>query len=347
MQRNVHRLVLFAVLGTSVLASAACSGSSNDSSTAAAPSSTTELVTTTTAKPLKKLRVAVVTPSAENDLAFSQAMVDAVKLVGTERGADGMSLEVTPQMFDVEKARAALTGYAADGVDVIIAHGSQYGDIVKDLAGQYPQIAFAWGTASDTFGLPNVYAYTVAADEGGYVLGVVASELSKSGKLGVIGPVEVGDAKLYVDGFVKGATENKPSIDASVTYIGSFSDVVKAGEAATTFVDGGADVLTGSSQAVSGAVPVAVGHNAAWFGNQANYDELAPDSVVASQVYHFEGVVRQVLSNTERDKLGGETFELNLANDGLVIEFNPNYKLSTAVKDKATKAEAAVTGEAT
>lgn len=345
MLRRMPRRLALATLGLSVLmVSAACSEKSDTASSAPSTTATTE-APTTTQKPLKKLTVAVVTPSSENDLAFSQSMVDALKVVGIERGADGMALEVTPQMFDVDKARAEIERYASEGADVIFAHGSQYGPIVKDVATAYPDIAFAWGTASDTFGLPNVYAYSVAADQGGYVLGVLASELSESGNIGVIGPVEVGDAKLYVDGFIKGAKENKPSVNATATYIGSFSDVVKAAEAATSFTEAGADVLTGSSQAMSGAVPVAVSADAAWFGNQANYDSLAPEAVVASQVYHFEDVVRQVLNNTERGTLGGESFMLTLANDGVVIEYNPEFELPAAAQEKATAAEARIVAE--
>ncbi|MGE0726546.1 MAG: BMP family ABC transporter substrate-binding protein [Acidimicrobiia bacterium] len=340
MLRRHRRKFVLATLGISVLMVSACSDGGERTSTTAT-TATTE-APTTTVKPLKKLDVAVVTPSAENDLAFTQSMVDALKLVATERGADGMSLQVTPQMFDVEKARAEVERYAAEGVDVIFAHGSQYGDIVKETATAYPEITFAWGTASDTFGLPNVYAYTVAADQGGYVLGVLAAELTESGSIGVVGPVEVGDAKLYTDGFVKGVTETKPEVKTGVTYIGSFSDVVKAGEAAKEFTAGGADVLTGSSQAMSGAVPVAVSAGAAWFGNQASYTALAPDAVVASQVYHFEDTVRQVLQNTERGVAGGQTFTLTLANDGLVIEYNPDYELPGSAREKADAAEARI-----
>lgn len=344
MPRNSRRWFALASVGVSVLmVSAACGDSKSTTDEASATTASTVAETTTTAAPvLKKLSVAVVTPSAENDLAFSQAMVDAVKLVGTERGAEGMEMQVTPQMFDVAKARTALEGYAAEGVDVIIAHGSQYGDIVKDLATRYPTITFAWGTASDTFGLPNVYAYQVAADQGGYVLGTVAGELTKADNIGLIGPVEVGDAKLYLDGFAKGVAESNPSAQTTLTYIGSFSDVVKAGGEATKMTAAGADVLTGTSQAMSGAVPVAVGAGAAWFGNQANYDSLAPEGVVASQVYHFEDTVRDILSNTERGTLGGETYTLTLANDGLVIEYNPKFKLSESARAKGDAAEKAI-----
>ena len=50
-------------------------------------------------------------------------------------------------------------------------------DRFKRLLLIFPDTAFAWGTAVDTFGLDNVSAYTAASNEGGYVLGVIAAEV--------------------------------------------------------------------------------------------------------------------------------------------------------------------------
>lgn len=320
-----------------MFAAAACSNT--DKSTTAETTPTTAAATTTTAKPTKKLSIAVVTPSAADDLAFSQPMIDALQMIAAERGAEFMSLETTTEMFQTDKARQAIIDYADGGANIIVAHSDAFGPIVEELAPQYPNIAFVWGTEIDTFGMPNVYSYGLAADEGAYVMGVLAAEITKTDKVGIVGPIESGDAKLFVDGFSKGVTDTKPSARTDVTYIDSFSDVVKAAAAAQAFTDGGADVLTGSSEAMAGAVPVAVAADAAWFGNQSNQTTLSPDAVVASQVYHFENMLRDVISKVEQGDLGGEEYELTLANHGLVIEYNPNYKLSADARKKADAAE--------
>ena len=48
--------------------------------------------------------------------------------------------------------------------------------------------------------------------------------------IGIVGPIETGDAKLYVDGFVAGVKATDPTIEVNVNYIGSFSDVALAAE---------------------------------------------------------------------------------------------------------------------
>ena len=337
MRPFIRRSTALSAAALCLLAAAACSNSSEP--TAADAPSTTAEATTTTAKPTNKLSVAVVTPSAADDLAFSQPMIDALQMITAERGAEFMSLQTTTEMFQTDKARQAIIDYADGGANIIVAHSDEFGPIVEELAPQYPDIAFVWGTEIDTFGMPNVYSYGLAADEGAYVMGVLAAEITESDKVGIVGPIESGDAKLFVDGFTQGVKDTKPAAQTDVTYIDSFSDVVKAAAAAKAFTDGGADVLTGSSEAIAGAVLAAVAADAAWFGNQSNQISLSPDAVVASQVYHFENMLRDVISKVEQGDLGGEEYELTLANHGLVIEYNPNYKLSADARQKADAAE--------
>ena len=282
--------------------------------------------------PAEPLRIAVVAPSASNDLAFTQSIVDAVDVIAAAH--PGTEVAITDGTFIVEDAAAAIRGYAEEGYDLVIAHGSQYGGSLQEIAGDFPDTAFAWGTAADTFGLPNVSAYTAASDEGGYVMGVMAAALTDSSVIGVVGPIEVGDAKLYVDGFHNGAIAAGAGA-VNINYIGSFSDVALASEAAQAHIASGADVLTGSAQMVVGAVGVAQANGALWFGTQANQTALAPDLVVASQVYKWEVVLREIISDLASGQMGGDAYEIDLANGGLVIEFNDGYDLPADVKAAA------------
>ncbi len=287
----------------------------------------------------KKLRVAIVAPSASNDLAFTQSIVDGMKVLQKNRNIE---VAITDGTFIVADAAAAIRDYARQGYDLVLAHGSQYGGSLKEIAPKFPKTAFAWGTSANTFGLANVSSYEAASDEGGYVMGVMAAAMSRRGAVGVIGPIEVGDAKLYVDGFVAGAKAQKPGIRANINYIGSFSDVALAAEAARAHMSAGADVLTGTAQMVVGAIGAARSKKVAWFGTQANQTELAPEIVVASQVYKWEVILSKIIQDLDNGILGGKLYEINLENGGLVIEFNDSYKLSEEAKSAGLKAIAGI-----
>jgi basic membrane protein A and related proteins len=74
-----------------------------------------------------------------------------------------------------------------------------------------------------------------------------------------------------------------------------------------------------------------------WFGTQSNQASLAPKIVVASQVYHWEVGLKDVIAKIQSGVTGGKYLTINLANGGIVVEYNPDYALS---------AEARIVGDA-
>jgi basic membrane lipoprotein Med (substrate-binding protein (PBP1-ABC) superfamily) len=320
-----HRL-LIAVLLVAVLVTSAC----------AAPAPAT---------PAKPLRVAVIMPSATTDMAFSQSMYQALLTVQKDLGGpSAMEIKYTENLFNVPDVPPALRDYASQGFDIVIAHGSQYGSSVQDVAKDFPKTTFAWGTDVNTFGMPNIYAYTAAAEEGGYVNGVLAAKLTKTKQIGVTGPVEVGDAKTYIDGFTQGVASVDPSIKVNKTWTGSFSDVALMTEAAKTHIAAGADALTGSSQSVVGSIGAAKDKGSIlWFGTQSDQATLAPNLVVASQVYDWTSILKDMINNRKAGKLGGDIFTLHLKNGGLKIAYNSGYALPADAKAAGDKAIAGIT----
>ena len=288
-------------------------------------------------------RIAVVMPSATTDTAFSQSMWSALTTVQQEMGGEeAVELVYSENMFNVPDASAAVRDYASQGYDLVIAHGSQYGTFVEDLAPEFPETAFAWGTDVNTFGLDNVYAYTAAAEEGGYVNGVMAGLMTESGQIGVTGPVEVGDARTYISGFVQGVESVNSDARISQTWTGSFSDVALMTAAAQTHISNGADILTGSSQSVVGSIGAAQeAGDVLWFGTQADQTALAPNLVVASQVYDWTMMLSEMIGNAQNGVYGGETYVLTLENEGLKIGYNPDFDIPAEVQEAA---EAAIEG---
>lgn len=316
--------ILISILLVSVLLMAAC----------AAPVAPT--AAPTAAPVVQKVKVAIVSPSNINDLAFTQSISDAMKVLQAEMGADKLEYVYSENMFVVDDAAAAIRDYASKGFDIVIGHGSQYGSSVQEIAKDFPKTTFAWGTTVDKSNIPNIFSYEAASNQGGFVFGVMAANLTKSKIIGIIGPIETGDAKLYIDGFVAGVQSVDPSIQILKTYTGSFSDVALASEAATTQIAAGADILTGSAQMVVGAIGKAKEAGILWFGTQSDQASYAPETVVASQVYHWEVVLRDIIAKRAAGTLGGESFSINLANKGLGISLNPKIVLTEEVKTAIT-----------
>lgn len=295
------------------------------------------------------VRVAIVMPSSISDLSWSQAIYSALVKVQAEMGGESaLEIGYTENMFDVAAAGTALRDYADEGYDIIIAHGTQYGTSLFEIAPDYPETSFAWGTASDTGadqGINNIFAYEASAEQGGYVNGVMAGLLTESNVIGVVGPVEAGDALLYINGFVQGVAASNPDATVNIAYAGTFSDVAKGTEIANTHIAAGADVLTGSSQMVVGAIEAIQNAGGYWFGTQSDQSGQWPTTVVASQVYDWTAMLRDVIAQHQNGVMGGIAYNLTLENGGLKFAFGDVEISPELLIAAGNAAEAIVSGE--
>ena len=281
-------------------------------------------------------RVAFIMPSSINDFAWSQSMYEALLTIQEEMSKEEFQFVYSESMFVVADAAAAIRDYASEGYDLVIAHGSQYGASLTDIAPDFPNTSFVWGSTANVFtdlGITNIFAYEPLAEQGGYVNGVLAAKLSKSGIFGVIGPIETGDAKRYTEGFELGIKSVNPDAKVNVTWIGSYSDVALASEAAQTHIDAGADVLTGTSQMTVGAIGVVKQRGALWFGYDVDQSALAPQNVVSCVDVVWAVALRPMIEMIKKGEKGGKIFTLSLANGGLKIIVNDGAFVGKTVED--------------
>jgi basic membrane lipoprotein Med (substrate-binding protein (PBP1-ABC) superfamily) len=78
---------------------------------------------------------------------------------------------------------------------------------------------------------------------------------------------------------------------------------------------------------VVGAIGVAKEKNVLWFGTQASQTSLAPEIVVANQIYDWEVVLREILSLMSEGTWAARPSSSTLENKGLYMEFNPAFDL--------------------
>ena len=295
------------------------------------------------------VRVALLMPSTINDIAWSQSMYTSLKELQAEMGEDKLEIAYSENMFNVPDAAAAIRDYASNGYNLIIAHGAQYGDSLMEIAPDFPEVSFAWGTTTRTGaedGITNIFAYEPRGDEAGYVTGVLAAKLSAAKVIGLVGPVDAGDAKLHVDGFLAGVKATDPDVKVNVSFTGSFGDTALAAEAANTHIAAGADVLTGSSQQVVGAIGVAKENSIPWIGVQADQSTASPETVMASAIYDWKQLLKDIIAKRAAGTLGGEVLQLTYANGGIRTIYNtaaPAEAVAAAQAAEAGLADGSIT----
>ena len=229
----------------------------------------------------------------------------------------------------------------------MILHGAQYKNLVLETAGDFPTTSFVFGTSAD-ISHKNVFTYMPQSEQTGYLNGLIAGMITRSNVVGVVGPVDGGDAARYDRGFVLGAKAANPKVEVKVAHTGSFGDFVKASELAHTFVKAGADVLTGSSQQALGALRAVATYKdqPLWWVGQDVAQLGLPEStkVVAAASYDYAAVVEALLERREAGVLGGENLQLNFGNGGFIFRYNDKVGpvLTKEVRAKVDAAEASL-----
>lgn len=299
------------------------------------------------AAPRTKVKIGLIVESTVDDKGWAQAMHDAIVTVQKKYGPALVEYNYTEKMKPVDAGSAARQ-YASKGFDIILAHGAQYKNLILEMAEEYPKTTFAFGTSGE-IGPKNVFTYMPESEETGYINGVIAGLITKSNIIGLVGPVDGGDAARYNRGFVLGVKSVNPKATVQVAHTGSFGDFVKAGELAQTQIKAGADVLTGSAQQALGALRVVAEYKDKsiwWLGQDIAQLKIAEGyKVIAAASYDYSSVVEALIDKRQAGTLGGQNIPLNFGNAGFVYEFNSKIGaiLSPSVKSAAEKAKADIT----
>ncbi len=245
------------------------------------------------------LKVAALLPGPINDGGWNTSMYESLKHQEEVLGAEIAYTENTPESDYEEIFRT----YAESGFTVIFGHGFQFGEAAKKVAPNYPDTVFIVNSSTFTQE-PNLGSFLVNDFECGFAQGAIAALTSESDLVAFIGGVEIPPIAAQGAGFVAGAKYINPDIDARLIMTGSFTDIARAKEVASSLIEEGADVLIGdANEAGLGVVEAAEEAGVYTMGCSSDLYEAAPDmkdailaSVVEDTARGHELIIRDVMS---------------------------------------------------
>ncbi|MCA0425123.1 MAG: BMP family ABC transporter substrate-binding protein, partial [Proteobacteria bacterium] len=172
------------------------------------------------------------------DKSFNEASYNGAEAFKKKTGIAYREFEITN---DAQREQA-LTRFARDGQDPIVATGFSNGSALKKVAEQFPKTRF---TIIDfVVDLPNVQSIVFKEHEGSYLVGLMAAKASKSGKVGFVGGMDIPLIRKFACGYVQGVKAGNPNAEVFQNMTGTtgaaFNDPVKGGELAKSQIDRGA-----------------------------------------------------------------------------------------------------------
>ena len=147
-------------------------------------------------------------------------------------------VESVPESADAERVIRDMVG---QGNKLIFGTTFGYMEPMLKVAADSPGVKFEHATGYKT--AENMRTYDSRTYQGAYMAGVIAGKMTKSNTLGVVGSVPIPEVIRNINSFTLGAQSVNPDIKTRVVWVNEWFSPPKETEAATSLINGGADVL--------------------------------------------------------------------------------------------------------
>jgi basic membrane protein A and related proteins len=219
------------------------------------------------------------------------------------------------------------------GSDLSIGNGFSFETAVETVAKRNPGSQFllidsplldaAAGNAA--YSLPNVRTVTFKEHEGSFLVGALAGLVTKTGKVGFVGGMEVPLIKRFEAGYRAGVKTTQPKASAQLlaVYTGNFNNVAAGKQVAQDLIAKGVDVLYHAAGADGLGVIKAVeearaqGKPVYAIGVDSDQSHLAPDAVITSMIKHVDLAVYQAAKDLAEGTFSAGDQTLGLKEGGV------------------------------
>ena len=189
------------------------------------------------AEPLK-IAFAYVGPVGDGGWTFAHD--NARKAVEKEFGDKVQTsfVENVPESADAERVIRDMVG---QGNKLIFGTTFGYMEPMLKVAADSKDVKFEHATGYKQ--AENMRTYDSRTYEGAYMAGVIAGKMTKSNTLGVVASIPIPEVVRNINSFTLGAQSSNPKVKTKVVWVNEWFNPPKETEAATSLINGGADVL--------------------------------------------------------------------------------------------------------
>ncbi|MBA2628193.1 MAG: BMP family protein [Gemmatimonadales bacterium] len=270
-------------------------------------------------------RIALITPGSITDAAWNSGAYSGLRAIHDSLGFEISNVEArTPA-----EQETALRTYAAEGYDLIFAHGFEFQQASERVSAEYPKPVFAVTSGKRAAG--RVVPLIFRLEDASYLAGMVAGGLTKSGIIAFIGGVELPPVRRAYEGWVNGARATRPSVATRSTYLNNWDDPAAGREAALALIHAGADMFHHNADAAALGVFQAAKETPGVyvFGANADQSALAPDRVPGSAVIDLPRAFMLLAREVSEGRFTSRVESYGIESG--VVKYQPNRSLAGLV----------------
>lgn len=213
-----------------------------------------------------------------------------------------------------------LKEFADNGFDLVIASSYTAQDAMEQLAVQYPNTKFAIVDTAAREGI-NIASLVFNEVEGSFLVGVIAAKMSKTGKIGFIGALDIPLINRFKNGYEQGAKYVNPNIKVVSSYIGGdspYSDPLKGKEHAFSQANQGVDVIYHASGNTGvGVLDGVKDKNIYGIGVDCDQDDIVKGKILTSMLKNVNNAIYKVIQDTINGTFKGKVQIFGLKENGV------------------------------
>jgi basic membrane protein A len=264
------------------------------------------------------------------DKSFNDAAYAGLEQAQRELGITFTTLE-TNEGSDRE---AQMRQLAAGDTRLVFGVGFLFTDDILALAREFPDQMFACVdytvTPGDTLP-PNLVALKFREEEGSFLVGALSGLLTKTGKVGFVGGMEIPLIKKFEAGFVAGVKAVNPKAQVIVKYAGNtasaFKDPTKGKELALSEYHAGADIIFHASGSTGlGVFEAARELGKLAIGVDSDQHDEAPGAILTSMVKRVDTAVFDTIRDLKSGQWSSGVRDFGLKEGGVTWVYDDRNK---------------------
>ncbi len=190
-------------------------------------------------------------------------------------------VESVPESADAERVIRDMVG---QGNKLVFGTTFGYMETMLKVAADSKDVKFEHATGYKQ--AENMRTYDSRTYEGAYMAGVIAGKMTKSNTLGVVASVPIPEVIRNINSFTMGAQSSNPKVKTKVVWVNEWFNPPKETEAATSLINGGADVLFQNTDSPA-VLKTAEAKGKRAFGWDSDMTAYGPKAHLASSVINW------------------------------------------------------------
>ena len=264
------------------------------------------------------LKVGLVVAGGLGDRSFYDSSNEGLKMAIEKLGVEGKVLECKndPTLYTDQLVQASTAS------DVVVVVGFEFYDVIQEVAAEFPDKKYVY-IDNVIENVENITCIDYKENEGSFLAGALAAMESKTGKIGMVGGMDIPVIRNFQVGYEAGAKYINPDIQVETIFAGDFEDPAKGKESALALYAKDIDIVFQvAGKTGEGVFEAAKDTGKFAIGVDSDQRYINPDAIIASMIKGVDISIYETIEKIQKGEFeSGNVYEYGAKENGVRIAY--------------------------